>query len=159
MSEQLGIASRARGTVHLERRFTAPPERVWAAWTDPARMSRWLAPVDGTPGPDAVFVLRMEPGVTATCTVTRWEPPETLALVWDFASEGPSRLNLALHPDGTGTRLVLDHQQIPSDPVDYAAGWHAQLDLLDADLAGTPPPPFEQRYTELYGAYSAATSG
>jgi uncharacterized protein YndB with AHSA1/START domain len=32
----------------LERRFRAPPEQVWAAWTDPAILPRWFGPAGFT---------------------------------------------------------------------------------------------------------------
>ncbi|MBI1418543.1 MAG: hypothetical protein GC146_15105 [Limimaricola sp.] len=31
-------------TLVLSRHFAAPPERVWAAWTDPAVLPRWFGP-------------------------------------------------------------------------------------------------------------------
>ncbi|MGD9882981.1 MAG: SRPBCC domain-containing protein [Reyranella sp.] len=32
------------GTIRLERRFAAPPARVFAAWADPAARARWDVP-------------------------------------------------------------------------------------------------------------------
>lgn len=154
----LGAVSRSCSAVHLQRQLPAPPERVWAAWTDPERLGRWLAPVEhGAPGPGATFVLRMAPMQTATCTVTRWEPPRLLELVWDYTGEGPSRLRLELSGIDGGTRLALKHDQLEQtdDPVDYGAGWHAHLETLSADLTGEPPPVFEDIFPRLHAAYAA----
>jgi uncharacterized protein YndB with AHSA1/START domain len=146
--------------VHLERTLPAGIEVVWAAWTDPERMAGWLAPVDGVPGSGARFVLAMDADETATCTVTRWEPPRLLELTWDYTGEGPSRLRLELlELDGGGTRLVLDHDQLTDhDVADYGAGWHVELELLHAYLEGAAKPDFARRYGELKPLYDAAAA-
>lgn len=96
----LGTVHRSRGAVHLERTMPAPPARVWAALTDPVGLHAWLAPVvDGAPGSGATFVLRMNERETATCTVTLWQPPSELRLVWDYTGEAVSRLARTLAHD------------------------------------------------------------
>lgn len=157
----LGTASRDRGSVHLERPIAASIETVWAAWTDPARMSQWLAPVEGTPAECATFVLRMTGDEAATCTVHAWEPPRLIELSWHYTGEAPSRLRIRLSetdgPGGDGTRLVLDHDRLfDADPVDYGAGWHAELDLLVAYLGGEPKPAFMPRFERLRPLYASA---
>lgn len=159
----LGTVSRSRAAVHLERTLPAGIEKVWAAWTQPERMGGWLAPVEGVPGPDATFVLKMDVEETATCTIKHWEPPRLLELIWDYTGEGPSRLRIELSESSTvdgGTRLVLDHDQLAnSNPADYGAGWHVELECLHAYLTGTAKPDFDQRFAELKPLYAAATEG
>lgn len=152
-----GAVSRARAAVHLERLLDAPRDRVWALWTDPERLGRWLAPVErGVPGPGATFVLRMEADRTATCTVERWEPPRLLELAWDYSGEGPSRFRLELRAEHGGTRLLIDHDRLDAaDPVEYGAGWHAHLELLAAHLAGAQAPAFDEVFLPLREAYAA----
>jgi uncharacterized protein YndB with AHSA1/START domain len=156
-TELLGTVSRDRGAVHLERTIPAAIDRVWAAWTTPERMA-WLAQVDGEPNPGATFVLAMDDAETATCTVNQWRPPHLLELTWDYTGEGPSRLRIELFEAGGGaTRLVLDHDLLTgADPVDYGAGWHVELELLAAYLAGEPLPDFASRYGQLRPLYDAA---
>lgn len=137
MTDLLGAVNSATGTVHLERRLTAPVARVWDALTDPARLGDWLAPVEsGAPGPDERFVLRMNADETATCTVFGWDPPHEMRLSWDYTGEPASELTLRLQTDGDGTLLRLDHTVITVDVVQYGAGWHVHLDNLDVHLAG-----------------------
>jgi uncharacterized protein YndB with AHSA1/START domain len=136
-TDLLGAVDRAAGTVRLERRLAASVDRVWAALTDPARLGDWLAPVEsGAPGPDGVFVLRMNGDETATCTVTGWDPPHELRLTWDYTGEPASELVLRLEPVGDGTLLRLDHTRLDVDVVQYGAGWHVHLDNLDVHLGG-----------------------
>lgn len=154
----VGTVSRAGAAVHLERRLKASPDEVWVAWTDTERLSRWLAPVErGVPGPGATFVLRMTTEETATCTVTRWEPPRRLELTWDYTGEGPSRFRLEMRADGGGTHLTLDHDQLEAgdDLVGYGAGWHAHLEFLVAHLTGATAPVFEDIFPALREAYAA----
>ncbi|MDF2979591.1 MAG: Activator of Hsp90 ATPase 1 family protein [Actinomycetospora sp.] len=136
-TDLLGAVDRAGGTVCLERRLAAPPARVWAALTDPARLGDWLAPVEsGAPGPGGAFVLRMNPDEVATCTVTGWDPPHELRLTWDYTGEPASELVLRLVPDGAHTLLRLDHTRLGVDVVQYGAGWHVHLDNLAVHLDG-----------------------
>lgn len=159
-AEPLGAVSRSRGTVHLERTIAATLDRVWAAWTDPSVMGEWFAPVDGVPGPGATFVLRMTADESATCTVQAWDPPRLFELTWDYTGEGASRLRVELsESDGGGTRLVLDHDRLfDADPAGYGAGWHAELELLQAHLDGRPKPQFTPRYEQLLPLYEAAAN-
>lgn len=154
---QMGSVSRRGSAVHLERRLAASSDRVWAAWTDPVRLGRWFAPVEsGVPGPGQTFVLRMAVHETVTCTVTRWEPPKRLEMIWDYTGEGASRFRLRLRdlPDG-GTHVLLDHDQFHPgvDLVEYVAGWHTHLEGLVAQLGGEPRPDFEATFRSLHLLY------
>jgi uncharacterized protein YndB with AHSA1/START domain len=158
-STPFGTIVSDRAAVRLERLLKAPVERVWASWTEPERMARWLAPVEsGAPGPGETFVLRMQPAESVTCTVTAWDAPRLLELTWHYTGEEPSRLRLTLEPCGEGTRLVLDHAET-TDPVDYGAGWHAYLDTLEAHLEERPAPGFDERDRDLRAAYARRQAG
>ena len=163
----LGSVDRAAGAVRLERTLPAPPAVVWQALTDPARLNAWLAPVqDGAPGPGCSFVLRMNEAETATCTVTTWDPPRELRLVWDYTDEGRSEVCFRLADLGGRTRIVLEHTRIPADAVQYGAGWHVHLDSLAALLTGArgraegcDDADFLAAYRALEPRYAAAATG
>lgn len=157
MTTLLGTVDRATGSVHLERVLPASPERVWAALTEPDRMAGWLGPVEsGTAGPGRTFVLRMEPEATATCTVTAWEPPARLTLIWDYTGEARSEVSFALSDEDGKTRMVIDHVKVDVDPVEYAAGWHAYLDNLVQHLEGGPVTGFTATFEAMRTRYAAA---
>lgn len=162
----LGHVDRAAGAVHLARHLPVPPHVVWAALTDPARLSAWLAPVEsGAPGDGATFVIRMNPRETATCTVVGWDPPHELRLTWDYTDEGPSELVFRLAARDGGTELRLDHTRIPADVVQYGAGWQVHLENLGVHLAGgdvasegCEGEAFLARWEELAPRYAATAS-
>ena len=48
-----GHRHQPKPSLTIKRRFNAPPEKVFAAWTDPEKVKRWM-------GPGEVKVLRAE---------------------------------------------------------------------------------------------------
>lgn len=130
-----------RAEITGEREYPAAPQEVWSAITDPRRLGRWFAEMDGE--------LRLGGRWTATFTggkasgvVSACVPGERLATSWvwahDPADMPESRVSVRLHPTETGTRLVLEQvKQVPA--IGYTAGWHAYLVGLERHLAGTDP--------------------
>ena len=47
------MATTVKPSLTIKRRFNAPPEKVFSAWTDPEKVKRWM-------GPGEVKVLRVE---------------------------------------------------------------------------------------------------
>ena len=41
----MNVQTPVKPSLTLKRRIKAPPAKVFAAWTDPALMARWLGPV------------------------------------------------------------------------------------------------------------------
>lgn len=125
----------------LERTLTAPPERVFRAWTDPAELARWFAPDPGLPT-EAEVDLRVGGGyrirmggheVAGAYQVI--DPPRTLAFSWRWTShpDGPETLvTVSLTPAGEGTRLRLRHERFASEAAraNHEGGWTLSLARL-----------------------------
>lgn len=132
----------------LTRRIDAPPERVFAAWTEPAWMCRWFAP--GTMSvPEAAAELRVggawrvvmqEPsgerhiveGVYREIT-----PFSRLRFSWRWhGSEVTSEVEVTLAADGDATALTLHHRELESDDSRdrHREGWEGCLTKLVARL-------------------------
>jgi uncharacterized protein YndB with AHSA1/START domain len=139
------VASGQGRSVLLRRTYDATIADVWSACTDPDRIARWLAPVEGDLRIGGTFQLKGNAGGE----ILRCEEPHLLAVTWAFG-EGMTtevELRLAPGPDG-GTVLELEHSS-PAEVVDelvrtygpggtigIGGGWDLALLGLDLYLGG-----------------------
>ena len=80
----------------IERTVSAPPERVWAAWTKPEHVKRWFTPapwttaeceIDLRPGGKFRTVMRGPEGEQSRVNACYLEVVENQRLVWTIALE------------------------------------------------------------------------
>jgi uncharacterized protein YndB with AHSA1/START domain len=157
-------------TLVFVRDLRHPPEKVWAALTDPAQLREWSPyTADRALTSTGPATLRMIDGNQVeefAASVIRVEPPTLLEYTW-----GASRLRWELAASPTGTRLTLRHTVEREDWVPkVAAGWHLCLTVADHLLAGRPVGPIvgdnarNYGWEQLHDAYAdalgiAATGG
>ena len=131
----------------VERTLSAPPERVFAAWTDPAILRRWYCP-----NPDLPLEVEADARVGGRYRVDMGEgrfvaegeytevvPGRVVAFTWRWTTSdtvSAVRVELSPTPDG-GTRLVLVHTGLADadDAQGHREGWElslARLEALDA---------------------------
>ena len=127
-----------KGAVRMKSRYETDIDDLWAAITDPRRLARWYANVDGD--------LRLGGEFTATVHGSGWDgrgridvcdPPQKLQVtMWE--EEGVEHVTTAeLVADGDHTTLVLEVRGVPLDLVwAYGAGWQGHVENLGAHLAG-----------------------
>ena len=95
--------------------YPHPPERVWRALTDPAVLATWLMESDIEPRVGHRFTFRTKPGPgfdgIVHCEVLEADPPRRLVYTWGGGptKEHPTRVEWTLTPEGSGTRLLLEH--------------------------------------------------
>jgi uncharacterized protein YndB with AHSA1/START domain len=151
----------------LERTIAVPPERVWAAWTEPELLMQWFTPA---PWKTAAVDIDLRPG--GRC-VTTMESPEgdlypnvgcylqvepnrllvfTSVMTEDFRPVAPgnshglgftARIEINATPDGgTHYRAIAMHANEGDykqhADMGFAEGWGAALDQL-VTLMTTPP--------------------
>lgn len=137
----LDVSSRREGARHtlvFVRELAHPPERVWAALTDPAQLREW-APFDADHsltqlGDAKLTMINGSERIEMPAVVLRAEAPKLLEYRWD-----KDVLRWELEPTSNGTRLTLLH--VADDPSwlpKLAAGWHLCLDVAEQWLAGSP---------------------
>ena len=134
----------------LKRRLNAPPQKVYAAWTDPEKILRWFGPDSGHVN-DAVTDVRVGGRYALTFTTEDGErhhvsgiyrevaPNEKLVFTWAWRTmpERESLVTIEIKPDGTGSLLTLIHEQFFDEPARdrHRDGWSACLDKLANFLA------------------------
>ena len=145
-------------TNRAERRIAAPAARLFAGWTDPALLVRWLPPTGMSaridlfdPQPGARFRLVLthdDPAcqgksgdgtdIIAGRFVTL-DPPRHLAFVSRFQSDDPDmqgamRMDWHFDRQGDATRVTIVASNVPPgiSPADHATGMAQSLAQLAA---------------------------
>ena len=126
-------------TVVAERRYPTSAEDVWDALTNPDRIPRWLMPISGDLRLGGHYQLEGNAGGTiATC-----EPPEHLAVTWEYDG-AVSWVDVYLTPSDAETTLRLEHLALVEDlddkwdefgPGAVGLGWDLALLGLDEHVA------------------------
>ena len=115
-----------RRAVRFERSFDTTQADLWSALTEPARLARWFARVDGNLREGGSFEIvfdEEDPSQRTNGTILECRPPERLLITWSFVDEAESFVEVDLAPDGRGTRLVLEHRALPvASTANSAAG-------------------------------------
>jgi uncharacterized protein YndB with AHSA1/START domain len=140
-----------RWTLVFTRMLRHPPQKVWSALTDPARLAKWspFTP-DRDLGHTGAATLTMTEGEVShdgPASVTRAEAPTLLEYTW-----GDDRLRWELEPVESGTLLTLRHTvQGPEWLSKVAAGWHICFVVLEHMLDGDEIGPITGENARNYG--------
>jgi uncharacterized protein YndB with AHSA1/START domain len=143
-----------RASVRMEDRFATDVEDLWAAVTQPRRLARWLAEVQGEPRIGATLHARFTSGWEGPLRIEVCEPPFRLVVTAGAGEDDETTMEAVLTPDGDGTRLVVEERGLPIGHVaGHGAGWHAHVEDLRAHLAGRPTSVWADRWAELTPEY------
>ncbi|MEU7873611.1 SRPBCC family protein [Dactylosporangium sp. NPDC049140] len=163
----------------LRRTYDATVEDVWDACTDPGRLARWLAPVEGDLRPGGSYQLQGNAGGE----ILRCEAPALLRVTWSMGEGMATEVELRLAPSGGDrTALELEHtapaevvdemvrQFGPGGTIGIGGGWDLALLGLFMHLGAAAFDPatwpgtaeakaFEVRSCEAWGAVVQAAWG
>jgi uncharacterized protein YndB with AHSA1/START domain len=155
MTDDLGRLDRTgdRWQLTFDRRLPQPPETVFAALTEPDHLAAWFpTSIDGDRAAGAKLRFDFRDGADGPPIegeMLAWDPPRLVEFSW-----GEDTLRFELAPDGAGTRLTLVNTFVEQGKgARDGAGWHTCLDLLAADLSGTPPFDSTTRWREVHPRY------
>ncbi len=133
--------------VTVRRTFSASPERIFAALTDPTELVRWWGPrgirtseaeVDLRPGGACRWVMHPD-GATAVLrgTIVEVAPPHLLSMTnqWD-GDDAETFVTFRLSETTDGTEVEIHHRRLPPDRTaeEFGEAWNAALDSLDRHL-------------------------
>jgi uncharacterized protein YndB with AHSA1/START domain len=138
--------SAANTTLRISRIVRVPPERAFAAWTDPKHVVHWWGP-PGVTCTEAHIDLRVggEYGIANQFADGRiiWirgtfeavDPPRRLVYSWRLDGEphtaGAERVTVSFERrPGDATNIVVLHERVPSEERrrSHQAGWNGCLD-------------------------------
>jgi uncharacterized protein YndB with AHSA1/START domain len=130
-------------SVHIE----AAPEQVFEYFTTPEAIVRWMgdyALLQAAPG--GAFEVDIN-GVPVRGRYLEVDPPHRLLISWGHAGSdrlppGASTVEVRLSPAGGGTRVEIEHRDLPEDMRDaFGRGWPHFVARLAVAAAGGDPGP------------------
>jgi uncharacterized protein YndB with AHSA1/START domain len=135
-----------------EIHIRATPETVFGFFTDPGKLTRWLATeatLDPRPGGVCHQEHAREDGSGGSFHMRgeflEVSPPERVVFTWGFTDPdvgvppGSSVVDVTLTPDGDGTRLRLEHRDLPVAAIEsHSGGWTGMLERLVTAVMSTP---------------------
>jgi uncharacterized protein YndB with AHSA1/START domain len=126
-----------RGAVRVEDLYDTDIADLWSAITEPARLARWIATVEGD--------LRVG-GIVQTHFTSTWEghgridvceAPNRLVITMEPGTDDEAVIEAVLTEEGGRTRLVVEERGLPLDGLYlHGAGWQAHVEDLGRYLAG-----------------------
>jgi uncharacterized protein YndB with AHSA1/START domain len=142
------MADEIPARVVVERVLPASPDEVYAAWTTPETLREFMSPHDSRAtiveadvrvgGRFHIVMHGAGGGVDHRGEYRVLEPGRRLAFTWASPATGwqPTLVTIELSPHEDGTRLVLVHEDLPSDDVRsrHRRGWAIIVDKLAAHL-------------------------
>jgi uncharacterized protein YndB with AHSA1/START domain len=143
-----------KAAVRMEDRFDTDADDLWSALTDPRRLARWIARVEGELRLGGEFRASFTSSWEGTGRVDVCEPPRRLVLTMSPGQDDQTVIQAELVPDGGQTKLVVEERGLPLDKAAaHGAGWQAHIEDLAAHLAGEPSADWRTRWLELIPAY------
>jgi len=151
------VAQRTGITFRLRRKFTAPRENVFRAWTDPELLKRWWCPDGWAPAEIEVDVrvggayrigMRRNGGgrpIYAYGSFLEVQMPERLVYTWHwenaFEQMPQTRVTVHFVESGGATEVVLIHDQLPEIGIclRHRSGWLAAWERLERSLRALRP--------------------
>ena len=146
MSASTAPREAVKPSLTLKRRLNAAPEKIYAAWTDPAQLVKWFGPDSGAVksaetdvrvGGRYAILFNTEDGEEhhVSGTYKEVEPNRKLAFTWMWRTmpERESFVTVLINPDGEGSILTLIHEQFFDEPARdrHEMGWSGSLDKLE----------------------------
>jgi uncharacterized protein YndB with AHSA1/START domain len=164
--EQKGTVTVEGGyaTLRYKRHLSHRREKVWNAITDPKELAGWMntkAVIDGHNGGTIDFVNAVS-GFHTIGRILVWDPQQIFEHEWHIApnpslpdGEPESIIRWELEKDGdSNVLLALTHSRLTrSTSGNFAPGWHAYLDRLEASLSNKKLPDWSQRFGAVKKLY------
>jgi uncharacterized protein YndB with AHSA1/START domain len=145
----MSTAAAVKPSLTIKHRFSAAPEKVYSAWTDPEKMSRWLGPVNvikvnatadvklGGRYTIQMIVPNDEHNVSGVYREIVQNQKLVFTWAWRSTPERESLVTVTFAPDGGGTLMTLHHEQFFDEAArdSHEKGWGVIVGRLEALFA------------------------
>lgn len=143
-----------KAVARMESRYSTNIDDLWSVLTEPQRLARWIAVVEGDLRLGGAFRASFTSGWEGPGRVDVCEAPRRLLVTMSPGDNDETVIEVELVAEGDQTRLVLEERGLPLDEVAvYGAGWQAHVEDLAAHLVGRDCADWQARWTELTPAY------
>jgi uncharacterized protein YndB with AHSA1/START domain len=143
-----------RGAVRMDSLFDTDPDDLWDAMTDPQRLERWIARVDGDLRVGGVVQARFTSGWEGPGRIEICDAPHRLVARMSPDTPDETVIEATITAEGSSSRLVLEERGIPlSEIAGHGAGWHAHIEDLRSHLEFDQSAQWAKRWPELTPDY------
>ncbi|MGN6431350.1 MAG: SRPBCC family protein [Gaiellaceae bacterium] len=143
-----------KGAVRVQDFYPTDIDDLWSALTEPERLARWIAEVEGDLSLGGEFNARFTSSWEGPGRVDVCEPPHRLLLTMNPGQNDETVIEALLNAEDGGTRLVIEERGLPiSALASHGAGWQAHVEDLASLLSGREPADWRSRWTELTPSY------
>lgn len=153
---QLARAADGTASVTFTRHHDTDAADLWDAVTNPARLARWFAVVDGDLREGGTFVIHFDDADTPSCRIITCDAPQHFSWLWPHGT-ATTLVEVEVAAEGSGSRLRLVHSRLTDTSApEYGAGWHAYMSALEAHLEGRDSGDWWEEFDSTRAAYQAA---
>lgn len=96
--------------VTFDQAFRAPAAELWDAVTNPDRLERWFARVDGDLVERGHFTIHLDGDDVPLCHLIECSPGRQFAFEWPMQQQ--TLVTVKVLPDGKHSRLELHHERL-----------------------------------------------
>jgi len=143
------MQSQAKSSIRISHDFSAPPQQIWQAWTDPQMVKSWFgsdpngkvleASLDVQVGGAFEVTFRNSDETRYTCMGSYKEVEQDQKLVftwtWRDRPEIVELVTVLLQAEPDGTRMIFEHSNIDSQTThNYETGWKSTFEKLERAL-------------------------
>jgi uncharacterized protein YndB with AHSA1/START domain len=149
-----------KGAVRMEDLYDTGIADLWSAVTDPRRLARWVAEVDGDLRPDGRIQARFTSGWEGPGRIDVCAAPTRLLVTMAPGTSEETVIEATLAAAGDRTRLVVEERGLPVDKLAaHGAGWQAHVEDLTAHLEGREAADWRERWAALAPTYRDLADG
>jgi uncharacterized protein YndB with AHSA1/START domain len=130
------------GSLRVSSRFSTTPDDLWDAITNPVRLARWIARVEGELRVGGKIHATYTSGWEGDSIIEQCQAPETLVISTTEDDGSVARLTAQIAGDGDGAILTIEDSGLTLPELHFhTAGWGIHLEdligLLERDENST----------------------